>query len=186
MKKVVLAALAAFLFTGCGVQPNAPVAPAASVANGGTDARMLESFTAHLVQKKENDGAWSLGFTAKSLTGKTYKDESLLGFVDDGYNAGVSDVLLGKDGNLYVQAEFRVADNKERTKYHDVTGWFKVGTYKAPAAMETGKAVSYKLDGGSRCKMNWQGINPMGETFMMFYVGKKSAEKSVTEPALLK
>lgn len=186
MKNLILAALAAFLVAGCGVQPTAPVAPAASVANAGTDARLFESFAAHLVKKSDNDGFWSLGFTAKSLTGKTFKDENLLGFVDGGFNAGVSDVLLGKDGNLYVNAVYEVAEDAKRTKTREIKGWFKVGTYKAPAKMAEGEKVSYKFDGGSRCKMNWQGLNPMGDDFMMFYIGKKSAAKPLSEPALLK
>lgn len=186
MKQLTLALIAATLFTGCGVQPTAPSVTAPQTQAGHTDARLLESFSAHLVKKSENDGLWSLGFTAKSLTGKTYKDENLLGFVDGGFNAGVSDVLLGQDGNLYVNALYEVAEDEKRTKTREIKGWFKVGTYKAPAALKEGASVSYKFDGGSRCKMNWKGINPMGDDFMMFYLGKKSAATTLPEPALLK
>lgn len=176
---VVLLSMA--LLTGCGA---AAVAPAPAAVAGQAEARLLETFAAHVVARPANKGYLSLAFTARSLTGKTFTSENPLVLADGKSNANAfgSNILLGADGHLYVQGGYRRRDGESTT---DVEGWFKVGSYKGPGNLQPKRVVTYKLTNGSKLKMNWKGLNPMGEDFMIFQFGRNlSPLKSA--PALLK
>lgn len=133
-KPVVLAALATLMLAGCGAAPTAPLAaPATAEA---PEARLIDKFTAKAFWHSIDQRPY-MHVTAKSITGHTFKEQSLV-VSTDGKTGFMSPILLAVDKQLYI---------KRATVKPRVYTFHKVGTYQLSAKARTGDAVTFKFNG---------------------------------------
>lgn len=176
MKKLSLClVVAGVLLSACSSQLplNANLNPALRAANTGVRAmnapeaeqanpRIMETFKGYLNHSQyDNSGLAEMLMTARSLFGKTYDNRNSASRYylyyhnqKDSLAEAIGPIRLGRDQGLYLE-EMQFNQGVKRMTY------YRLGSYQLPAGSKDGQEVAFQLDGSTRLKMKWRGINPM-------------------------
>lgn len=169
LKPILFAAVSATLLAGCGAAPAGPSAALAPAA--APEAKLADKYTGTAFWHSKDQRPY-MHVTAKSITGHTFKKDSLV-ISTDGKTGFMSPLIMAVDKHLYV---------KRATVKPRVYTFHKVGTYELGPKGKTGDTVTFKLDG--KLKANHLNIPVLIGEHIMFKLNSLAAA-APTEPRWL-
>lgn len=135
-----LAVVAAVLLAGCGAAPTAPVA--SSVAAAQSEANFLDTIKPFADTVGVGDRV-GVKFDVSSITGHQENEDRVTYTTNNGKTGTVSPLLMGKDGNLYIQ---------QATVKPRVYTFHRVGSYQVSGKLSAHAAVTCKFVTGGKLK----------------------------------